>query len=1215
MAKRHSSRFGFASLLTLALHLSTGAAMAAVTQLSAEPVQTASPVVKPNVLFILDDSGSMARDYMPDWARSGGSSKIKHEWESNSAVNSIYYDPAIWYRPPSKGDGTSYPSLDTEDLWKNVPDDGFGVQSDKKNKVNLIGQAFYHYFKPDHFCKAEDLRQCVEASSATATHPYPALLRWCRDATPGWGRQLDCRATYIEGLYADPLVPEKTVRVGINQNETYGDKGADKKAKARLDCAGSRCTYAEEMSNFANWWAYYRTRMQMAKSAASLAFADINEKVRIGFMTINNATKGGDFLNVKDAGTASGGHKLQWYNKLLAAKPDGGTPLRKALTTAGHYYAGKLLSIYDVTAEDPVQYACQRHYTMLSTDGYWNDAVTPMQLDEKTAIDDQDGKAGTARPFYDAHEAKGTLADVAQYFYATDIRSPDAPLKNATGALGLDVANNDSGQQRMFTSTIGMGASGTLLYRSDYATSPTGDYADIANGSKDWPEPSADRQSTIDDLWHAAVNGRGTYYSAANPDDLRIGLQAFIKDAAEGGAITAVTAPVSNRNLSQADNIAFKPAYVSGSWYGDLIAIELDPETGGDTDYAFWSVSEAYAKRSGKTAPALDGRDYTKRNIYTADPAKIKGTPKAFQWDQLSDAMKSHFREASIKSLSQFCVGGPGCVLDTFRFDSDTPGEGSGIGGVNLVNYLRGDTSREGKERNGFYRVRKHRLGDITEAQPIYVRRPRFNYLDKGYGAFRQAQASRQAMVYAPANDGMVHAFRAATGEEAWAYIPSILLPKLYKLADKNYETGHQNFINATPQHGDIQHDDSWYTIMVGGFGEGARGYYALDITNPEAPKVLWEFTHSAPPGTAYTVDSDLGYTYGTPIITKLSDGTWLVIVTSGYNNVSPGSGRGMVWILDAYTGAILHKLSTGKGSNPDEDPIPGCAKSPCPSGLAHLRAYSDTANTNNTASRLYGGDLLGHLWRFDISRLTAAKDSTATVQLMTTLIDLGNNRQPVTSAPELGNVKGTPVVFVGTGRYLGDTDVASTDMQSFYAIKDTLAPGDERGLFPADTPRQLVCPNSKEASHCFVQNATKDVGETRELYNPNTDVSMNFGKMHGWFFDMYLGERVIYKADLQDGNLSFTSVKPSSPKPCMIEGDGVEYTLDYATGLKAPGVDVAGILLKGKPGTGLVSAAMLVRIKNGKLAVRTNRGLHRTIEGGSTTSTRRISWRELITE
>ena len=98
-----------------------------------------------------------------------------------------------------------------------------------------------------------------------------------------------------------------------------------------------------------------------------------------------------------------------------------------------------------------------------------------------------------------------------------------------------------------------------------------------------------------------------------------------------------------------------------------------------------------------------------------------------------------------------------------------------------------------------------------------------------------------------------------------------------------------------------------WRTVLVAGLGGGGRGYYALDVTNPASPTVLWEICSDS---TVCAIsDTDIGFTHGNPVITKRpTDGKWIVAFTSGLNNVSPGTGRGYLYVADLATGAILRR-------------------------------------------------------------------------------------------------------------------------------------------------------------------------------------------------------------------------------------------------------------------------------------------------------------------
>ena len=137
------------------------------------------------------------------------------------------------------------------------------------------------------------------------------------------------------------------------------------------------------------------------------------------------------------------------------------------------------------------------------------------------------------------------------YYYQTDLR--DSSLSNCTGALGNDVCQNNvfvsdsdtNTKQHVTMFTMGMGIDGTLNFQTDYATATSGDYYDLKNGlnGKSWPSPITNTsEARIDDLWHAAVNGRGTYFSAKDPDSIVRGFTAAltaIKSKVGAGAAAA----------------------------------------------------------------------------------------------------------------------------------------------------------------------------------------------------------------------------------------------------------------------------------------------------------------------------------------------------------------------------------------------------------------------------------------------------------------------------------------------------------------------------------------------------------------------------------------------------------------------------------------------------------------------------------------------------
>lgn len=1026
------------------------------------------------------------------------------------------------------------------------------------------------------------------------------------------------------------------------------------KASGRSDCGDrtfTTCTYAEEMTNFANWYSYYRTRMQMMKTSTSHAFKQIDSKYRVGFITIAN--QDANYVPIADFNLTQ---KTSWYNQLLATAPVTATPLRSALSFVGRIFAGKK----PVGTSDPMQFSCQQNYAILTTDGYWNGG-TGAQLDGITDIGNLDGTNGsvqTPRPLYEGPTAvSNSLADVAKYYYDTDLRTGAPGSAACTGSLRSDgttgdvCANNvfvtptdNNLQQHMTTFTLGLGVDATLTYDKDYKTATSGDFYDLKQGSINWSVPAPNAQSAVDDLWHAAVNGQGTYFSAKNPSQLSTSLSDAlssidIKTGSGAAAATSTLQPVKD------DNFAYVASYTSVKWSGNLEKRTVSTITGAVSEDAVWCLENVSADTSCE-APgsiATEPASVTNGNTAKAYCVTPGATAVSCTLPNILDGSDCKVEVAtactgtmaakvSSSSDSRTIYMNKGGALDNFNY-SNLLSEGknanfensylqtkltqwpdltvdqrTAVNGTSLVNFLRGSTGFEdrsdnvvGVVDNRIYRKRETTLGDLANSPPVFVGAPKANFNDPGYGpssttgTYKNNQASRAGMVYVGSNDGMLHAIDASTGEERWAFVPSAVIPELYKLADKKYSENHSYFVDGELIINDICTNNcssasaTWKTILVGGLNNGGKGYFALDITNPIVPLLMWEYGVSADYAGDTSYDSDLGYSYGNPIITKKADGTWVVLITSGYNNASD---TGFLSVLDAVSGnPIGSKYSTGGDSTN-------------PAGLAKISGYVEDSNINNTVTFVYGGDLLGNLWRFDINNAVSSNNPFKLAELKGPATATPSNKpQPITVRPELGNISGKRVVFIGTGRYLGKTDLSNTDQQSFYAISD-----DNFGTFTT-----LVNPR---ASAAMVQQILVNDGSTgtRTVQNPQ-DVPSN---KRGWFFDFPDSkERQNIPAQLVFGTLLVPSIVPENTD-CSPGGYGWLNFLDYKTGKSVSGnlvgvktnspiVGLNVLYVGGKPVTNIVTAAN---------PTPTNIKEPPYVSGGSGEFTNhRVIWRELIDE
>jgi type IV pilus assembly protein PilY1 len=373
-----------------------------------------------------------------------------------------------------------------------------------------------------------------------------------------------------------------------------------------------------------------------------------------------------------------------------------------------------------------------------------------------------------------------------------------------------------------------------------------------------WPDPTLGNAQKIDDVWHAAVNGRGKYLSAFNSGELVDALLA-IKQNIESRTGSAASVSVNGVELYEEVGpvlYMFQSTYDSDGWTGDVNAYQVNPTTGDVSETPEWSAADK-----------LDAMWWTNRKIATYNPLATPpgGIPFAFL-NLNTDQQNS--------------------------LDLDL------LTAKNILKFLRGDRSLENLN-GGTFRDRFSVLGDIVHSSPVF----------------------ENGVLYTGGNDGMLHAFSATNGSEIFAYIPNLVFENLKNLADPTFHGNHTYYVDLSPviQPG-VDQGASTMTLLVGGLGKGGKGYYALDITGIDAStsfvsdcnvadRVLWEYGN----------DDDLGYSFTRPVIVDSNDddlnanGTgWIVIVGNGYNSVS---GKAVLLILDPSDGTVLKSIDTGVGS------------------------------------------------------------------------------------------------------------------------------------------------------------------------------------------------------------------------------------------------------------------------------------------------------------
>jgi type IV pilus assembly protein PilY1 len=915
------------------------------------------------------------------------------------------------------------------------------------------------------------------------------------------------------------------------------------KAIGRTDCAGATCTYDEEMTNFANWYAYYKTRNQMMKTAVGQAFQPLNANYNVGIVSLSTAAAEGGMTAPKEfSGTA----RSNWYSTLYAMDGSQSTPIRQALYAIGKMY-GNQSPYVTASGKEVVQYPCQQNFTFVTTDGYWNGGAADKVINNDNVEDTKRFCTRASGCLDPSAQSANSLADVSLYWYNggsnNTVTSLRPSLEDWTKPGLVPAQDGENSRLHMNTYTLGLGVDGIMNYEEKYDTAPKpgGDFYNLITGVKTgcpwnnngayvWPDPktsdssgSAAYQSRVDDLWHAAINGHGKYFSASDPKQVVQGLSSALSNIQTrlGAAAAAAT---STPNISQQDNDIFSDTFTTVKWYGELTDRKLDPVTGEVGTTVVWNSSNTVGQKVDDAADT--------RKLYMLDTAT--GSLKDFRYEStptnpgMTSLEKAWF-DNKCSALAQ-CVS------------LSTDQRAVVNNGKNIVDWLRGQQQyADGTVMRAYARVKDSTsgaetsvpivLGDIASSKPAYMREPRKGYTADGYADYRVAKAKRAATVFAAANDGMLHAFNATTGEEIWGYAPRITMKKLYTQASTTYGTNHQFTTDGSPELADVKYGGVWHTVLVAGLNAGGRGYYALDVTDPAAPKALWELCADPTVCSGNNYDADIGLSFGNPQFGTWKDGGgsehWVVFLTSGYNNVpgvdgvNSGSGKGYLYVVDVGTGKVLSKTSTNAGDTAT------------PSGLAKITAVSLSPNTDPKTTYVYGGDNQGKMWRFDFT----AGGSPQVLQMA----DAGP-KQPITSRPEVTmcRVSGTPgaasAVIFGTGRLLDIGDIGSTDVQSLYVLKDS---GSSIGA--------AQWRNDTSMAHLKLSKTDQGSGAIYNMSGPTVDLSTQAG----WYFDLdqNSGERVNLDPKVVSGTINVVSNIPTSSSDCSVGGSSNLYQLDVCTG------------------------------------------------------------------
>lgn len=934
-------------------------------------------------------------------------------------------------------------------------------------------------------------------------------------------------------------------------------------------------------------------------------------------------------------GSAQTTHRANFVSFVNKLSANNGTPSHLMFSQADAYMR-QSLGKNSPWATDPggtgsksTEYlGCRRNYHIMMTDGRWNSSASDIpdsnKRDNATNLSLADGTkyTGTDSALYRDKSANSTLADWAFYSWATPLQT-SVSLKDAdkikpslvyeqAPATETFISGSDQVTLKKFwnpkydpatwphmvTYTIGFSQ---MAYNWEYDSiaAPTqmapfgydGSFPALASGKTLWPDLTTSTESRNSlDLWHAALNGRGSFYAIQQGAELEQAFREIIgkinKESAPLPDEIAGGSSTSGYNVSQNNAGIFASIYSpKRGWSGSITATRaVEPEeyacpSAADKDAKCIRFPDTIAGWEGKsTADRLDApTSVDTRLVLSWSDDTNKGIP--FQWTTGTDIAYSTAQKQALLGLAA-----NGTITAALKTQ-----------GINLVNYIRGDRSLEGTTPEKPLRVRYSRQGDVVNSDIWYTGRPTSNYA-MDYSSFVTAQKDRTPMLYVGGNDGMLHGFSATDGKELIAYIPRGVVGGLPDLADKDYQ--HRYYVDGSPMTGDVRDGTTWKTLLVGALGAGGKGYFVLDVTKPasfatakpadlvvlertrgnsEAAPVCTTLSGAAQLACNATVDEnkDIGNITAQPgrnpanlqeatQITRMNNGRWAVVMGNGYNSTNQRPVL-LVQYLDgdkALKRIQATTATTGSGNAMDN-------------GLASPALVD--LNGDGKTDVVYAGDNLGNLWKFDLTSANANDWKVAfgdNKPLFTTLgpVALGNTRnqvQPITAPPIVRandrlmtvgtgasattvSVGGMMVAF-GTGRNLTAND-RKTDIvqnvQTLYSVLDNtryrmradktaleVHPGEgscssaPATCIPAPSPVGSMANDGKPLAKQSITTVADDfstVSATQELKKET------WANYKGWYLDLpFTGERLLKPMQFFDGSniLAIYTESPSGTK------------------------------------------------------------------------------------
>ncbi|MDP2904122.1 MAG: PilC/PilY family type IV pilus protein [Methylovulum sp.] len=683
-------------------------------------------------------------------------------------------------------------------------------------------------------------------------------------------------------------------------------------------------------------------------------------------------------------------------------------------------------------------------------------------------------------------------------------------------------------------------------------------------------------------LKDAAIRGGGKFYFANNLGELTDSFNNILSDiSSKVGSSSSVAA---NSTKLGSDTAIYQAKFDSTDWTGSFSALPLsksedingnglldigedDPPNGNGNGKLDAGV---IGDKAWDAADKILSAGFVSRKIFTYNPGN---SPKGvlFECANLTDSQKARLSGSATLNCSN-------TASEDWR-----------------LNYLRGDFTHEARDAlrkstdpnpdprpttGGIFRNRTHYdkstgfamqpadpwlLGDIVNSDPVYVGSENYGYnklpdtapekttytdFVKKNDSKINPTTARRKMVYIGSNDGLFHGFdanltTADAGKEMLAYIPDAVYSQMKAFSAEGYV--HQYSVDGSPRVADAYFGGEWHTVLASTTGAGGKAVFALDITNPDTfdgNDVLWEISDTTSPDDpdCTQANSDcktdtsalrgfqhnMGYALPQPSVVRLNDGSWAAVVANGYGSAN---NLAVLYLVDIQTGHIIKAFDTAAGDMADH-----------PNGLSTPIAVD--YDGNRTTDAIYAGDLLGNLWKFDVSSTSVdawgiAYGGSPLFVACSDPTSCNTTRQPITAKPQVGKVgvnqdKHGIMVYFGTGKYFEESDVnvANAQTQTLYGIWDNAATVARSGLQQ--------------------QSILAELSAGKFNVRVTTDSTVDYPSEKGWYMDLSVpgseGERSVSTPVMRGSKVVFTTLIPIPPTDtdtCGAGSDGTSWLME----------------------------------------------------------------------